>query len=60
MPFNLLVIHEIAYKASLVTSRRKLKEFERWITDVIKSYNDSAVETVARIHLFKLRDQYSF
>jgi hypothetical protein len=59
MSLNLLLLHEIAYKASLVTSKRKLKEFEVWITNILVTYKDAAVEKYARIHLFGLREQFA-
>lgn len=56
---NLLILHEIAYKASMVTSKRKFKEFESWLLEVVNSYKDAAIERYANIHLFKLREQFS-
>ncbi|MBX4188132.1 MAG: hypothetical protein KW793_03280 [Candidatus Doudnabacteria bacterium] len=57
---NLLVIYEIADKASKVTSRKAFRDFERWAAKIIKTYKDAAIERVARIHLFRLREQFSF
>ncbi len=59
MAFNLLVIYEITYKASMVTSRRKLKEFEQWVRGVLQTYNDAAVARVANMQLFRLRDSFN-
>ena len=58
MSFNLLIVHEIAYKASLVTSKKKLKEFEQWLLNTVEKYRDAAIEHYARIHLFQLREQF--
>ena len=56
---NLLILHEIAYKASLVTSKRKFKEFETWLMQLLTRYKDAAIEHHARIHLFRLREQFA-
>jgi hypothetical protein len=56
---NLLLLHEIAYKASMVTTKKKYREFERWIKDVVSKYKDAAIEKYARIHLIKLKEQYT-
>ncbi len=56
---NLLVIHEIAYKASMVTSKRKLKEFESWLSNLVHEYKDAAIAHYANIHLFQLKEQFA-
>lgn len=56
---NLLIFYEIADKASRVTNRKALKEFEKWVIGIMKTYHDAAIERVANIHLFKLKDQFS-
>lgn len=60
MPVNLLLLYEIADKASRVKTKRALKEFERWVTQIIRTYHDAAIEQVAKIHLMKLREEFSF
>ena len=57
---NVLVVYEIAYKASQVKSKRAYKQFEIWVKDIVRTYQDAAIERVANIHLFKLRQQLSF
>ena len=57
---NVLVVYEIAYKASQVKSKRAYKQFEIWVKDIVRTYHDAAIERVANIHLFKLRQQLSF
>ena len=57
---NLLVLYEIAYKASKVKSKRAYKEFEKWARNVISTYHDAAIERVASMHLFRLRSQFSY
>lgn len=57
---NVLVVYEIAYKASQVKSKRAYKQFEIWVKDIVRTYQDAAIERVANIHLFKLRQQFSF
>jgi hypothetical protein len=56
---HLLVLYEIAEKASKVTSRRALRAYEKWVYATMRDYNDSSIEQVARIHLFRLKEQYS-
>jgi hypothetical protein len=56
---NLLILYEISAKASEVTSQRAFREFERWISATIKKYQDAAIEHVARIHLIRLKQQFS-
>lgn len=55
---NLLILYEIADKASKVSSRKAFQEFERWVRGLLKTYHDAAIERVANIHLFKLKDQF--
>jgi hypothetical protein len=57
---KLLVLHEIAYKAARVTSRESFIEFEKWVMQILATYKDAAIERVARIELFRLKDQYAF
>jgi hypothetical protein len=59
MSLNLLVIYEIAEKASRVNTKKAYREFERWISSVIETCHDAAVERAARIQLFRLRDQFA-
>jgi hypothetical protein len=60
MTANLLVLYEIAEKAARVKSRRAFREFEKWATNIINTYQDAAIERVASMHLFQLKAQYSF
>lgn len=60
MSFNLLTLYDIADRASKVTSKKSLMEFELWVRGVIKSCNDALVERHANIHLFQLKSQFSF
>lgn len=60
MSANLLLVYEIAYKASKVKTKKSFKEFEKWIKQILKATHDAAVEQVARIHLFRLQEQFSF
>ncbi len=57
---NVLLIYEIKAKAAKVTSKRALREYERWIKNLLQTYHDAAVEQVARISLFTLKQQFSF
>lgn len=57
---NVLIVYEIAYKASKVTSRRAYRDFEKWVASILSNYKDAAVEHAARVHLFRLREQFSF
>jgi hypothetical protein len=56
---QLLILHEIAYKASLVTNKAKYRQFERWLGKILSTYKDAAVERYARIYLFQLKEQYA-
>ncbi len=60
MSMNVLIIYEIKDKAAKVTSKRAFREYERWIKNLLQTYHDAAVEQVARICLFGLREQFSF
>ncbi len=55
---NLLVLYEIAERASKVRNLRSLRQYESWISNILKHYHDAAIEQVARIHLFRLKEQY--
>jgi hypothetical protein len=59
MSLNLLLLYEIKAKASAVTSKRKFREFERWVGDLLETYKDAALEQAARIQLFRLRDEFA-
>jgi hypothetical protein len=56
---HLLVLYEIAQKASRVTSKTALRAYEKWVYQTIKQYQDTAIEHAARIHLFRLKELYS-
>ncbi|HEX5430210.1 MAG TPA: hypothetical protein VFX17_04000 [Patescibacteria group bacterium] len=56
---NLLVLYEIAQRASQVTSKKAFRLYEQWIQQVLRTYHDAAIEQVARIQLFRLREQYA-
>ena len=56
MPY--LLLYEIADKAGRVTSKKAFMEFERWIKGVLAAYHDAAVEKMARVHLFRLKQIY--
>lgn len=58
MALNLLVVYEIADKASRVTTKKAYREFEKWVSYVLATCHDAAVERAARIQLFKLKDMY--
>lgn len=60
MALNVLLIYEIKDKAAKVTSKKALREYERWIKNLLQTYHDAAVEQVARISLFTLKQQFSF
>jgi hypothetical protein len=60
MSANLLILYEIAYKASKVKSKKAFREFEKWARSVVSTYHDAAIERVASMHLFRLREQFSF
>jgi hypothetical protein len=56
---HLLVLYEVAEKASKVTSKKTLRAYEKWVYETMRTYHDAAVEQVARIHLFRLKEQYN-
>lgn len=60
MSVNLLVLYEIADKASRVKTKKALKEFEKWVRNIITTYQDAAIERVASVHLFQLKEQFSY
>jgi hypothetical protein len=60
MSVNLLVLYEIADKASRVKTKRAFKEFEKWAHNIITTYHDAAIEKVASMHLFRLKEQFSY
>lgn len=60
MSINLLVLYEIADKASRVKTKRAYREFEKWAKNIVQTYHDAAIERVANMHLFRLRSQFSF
>ena len=55
---NLLILYEISAKASEVTNQKAFRDFERWVVETIKKYQDAAIEHVARIHLLRLKQQF--
>ncbi|MBX4187158.1 MAG: hypothetical protein KW802_02790 [Candidatus Doudnabacteria bacterium] len=57
---NLLILYEIADKASRVKTKKAYREFEKWVSNIIGTYHDAAIQRVASIHLFQLKAQYSF
>ncbi len=57
MAGNLLLVYEIADKAARVTSKKAFKEFERWVAGVLGTYRDAAIQRVANMHLFRLKEQ---
>lgn len=60
MSVNLLVLYEIADKASRVKTKKAYREFEKWVRSVVSTYHDAAIERVASMHLFKLREEFSY
>jgi hypothetical protein len=56
---NLLLIYEIADKASRVKTKRAYKQFEIWVKGILATYHDAALEHVANMHLFRLRSQFA-
>lgn len=59
MTLNLLVLYEIAEKASKVKTKKAFKEFERWVREIVTTYHDAAIERAAKIQLFRLQEQFS-
>ena len=60
MPVNVLILYEIADKATSDKTKKAYMEFEKWIKDILRTYKDAATEQVANIHLFRLRSQFSY
>ena len=60
MSVNLLILYEIADKASRVKSKKALKDFEKWVRRVVSTYQDAAIEKVASMHLFRLKNEFSY
>ena len=60
MSINLLLLYEIKDKASKVNSKKAYRDFERWIKNMLQTYHDAAIEQVANIALFSLRDQFGY
>lgn len=60
MTANVLLIYEIADKASRVKTKKAFRDFEKWVRSMVATYHDAALERVANIHLFQLRNQFSF
>lgn len=58
MSLNLLVLYEIADRASRVTTKKAYRDFEKWVSHVLSTTRDAAIERAANIQLFKLRDMY--
>lgn len=54
---NLLVLYEIADRATRVKTKKAYKEFERWLAVTLEKYQDEAIQRVAKVHLFKLKEQ---
>ena len=59
MSINLLLLYEIKEKAAKVNTKRALREFERWVRNLLQTYQDAAIEKVANIALFQLRERFS-
>lgn len=57
---SVLILYEIAYKASQVKTKKAFREFEKWAREIIQTYHDAAIERVANVHLFQLRAQFSY
>jgi hypothetical protein len=60
MSINLLLLYEIKDKAAKVTSKKGYRDFERWVRNLLQTYHDAAVERVANICLFSLREQFGY
>ena len=60
MSVNLLILYEIADKASRVKTKKAYKEFEKWVQNIVTTYKDAAIARVASMHLFRLREQFAF
>jgi len=57
---NIIVLYEIAERASQVKTKKAYKEFENWVKETVQKYQDKAIEHLANIYLFRLREEYSF
>jgi hypothetical protein len=60
MSVNLLILYEIADKASKVKSKKAFKDFEKWVRNIVSTYHDAAIEKVASMHLFRLKNEFSY
>ena len=60
MSINLLLLYEIKEKAARVNSKKAYREFERWVKNLLQTYQDAAIERVARISLFSLQERFSY
>ncbi|OGE83629.1 MAG: hypothetical protein A3B10_00580 [Candidatus Doudnabacteria bacterium RIFCSPLOWO2_01_FULL_44_21] len=60
MSINLLLLYEIKDRASKVRTKTAFREFERWVKNLLQTYHDAAVEQVAKICLFSLRERFSY
>ncbi|OGE88080.1 MAG: hypothetical protein A3J07_01615 [Candidatus Doudnabacteria bacterium RIFCSPLOWO2_02_FULL_49_13] len=60
MSTPLLLLYEIKDKAQQVNSKKAFREFERWVKNLLQTYHDAAVEQVAKICLFNLRERFSY
>ena len=58
MSINLLLLYEIKEKATRVKTKKAYREFQRWVANMLQTYHDNAVERVANMYLFQLRDQF--
>jgi hypothetical protein len=59
MSVNLLLLYEIKDKAAQVNTKKAYREFERWVKDLMQTYHDAAVEQVAKICLYSLKEQFA-
>lgn len=59
MSVNLLLLYEIKDKAAHVSTKKAYREFERWVKDLMRTYHDAAVEQVAKICLYSLKEQFA-
>ncbi len=59
MSTPLLLLYEIKERAAKVNSKKAYREFERWVKNLLQTYHDAAVEQVAHISLFSLRERFS-
>jgi len=56
---NLLLLYEIKSKAAQVHTKKAYREFEQWVRNLTQTYHDAAVEQVAKICLYNLKEQFS-